>query len=109
MLLQKIDTETSNIIATRNSPETTYALIEFVDIESVEKAILTMHGEIVEGHCIHLTFGTSLGTTCVWIGDIHSSVTKKRLHLLCSQFGNVLYCEIDHTKQCALVFFQKVI
>lgn len=88
--------------------DTIYAQIEYIDIISVEKAILTMNGEIFEKNQILLTFAKSLATNSVWVGNVSESVTEKSLQLLFSRFGLVTCCVINPSHHSALVYFKEV-
>lgn len=106
--LQKVDIKQLSSINLTQSAMETFGLIEYVDIFSVEKAILTLDGENINGNIINLSFGMHSPTACIWIEGIHENVTEKYLQHYFIQFGFVMNIEIDRTRQRALVFFQKV-
>lgn len=87
----------------------TYAFVQYIDISSVVKALRTMDGEVTAGSRIHLGFGKSFATTCVWIDGVAESVSEKYLASHFNQFGSVTHCVIDRSREHALVFFQQVI
>ena len=58
-----------------------YALVQFVDIKSVLKAMRGMSSEMIAGQRVRLGFGLSVATKCVWCDGVGAEVTEKMLQV----------------------------
>lgn len=85
-----------------------YALVQFVDIRSVTKAIRATDGELIGGQRVRLTFGMSVATKCVWVDGVASDVTEKMLQLEFEQYGKIQDLIINRSRGHALVYFDQV-
>ena len=85
-----------------------YALVQFVDIRSVVKAIRAVDGELIAGLRVRLQFGLSVATKCVWCDGVGGDVTEKMLQLEFSQYGKIQDLIIDRSRGHALVYFDQV-
>jgi len=85
-----------------------YALVQFVDIRSVVKAIRAADGEILAGQKIRLDFGLSVATKCVWCDGVAGEVSEKLLQQQFSQYGKIQDLIIDRSRGQALVYFDQL-
>ena len=85
-----------------------YALVQFVDIRSVVKAIRAVDGELIASQRVRLAFGLSVATKCVWCDGVGPDVTEKMLQLEFSQYGKIQDLIIDRSRGHALVYFDQV-
>ena len=85
-----------------------YALVQFVDIRSVIKAIRTADGELIGGQRVRLDFGLSVATKCVWVDGVASEVSEKVLQLEFGQYGKIQDLIINRSRGHALVYFDQV-
>jgi len=85
-----------------------YALVQFVDIRSVVKAIRAVDGELIAGLRVRLQFGLSVATKCVWCDGVGGDVTEKMLQLEFSQYGKIQDLIIDRSRGHALVYFDQL-
>ena len=86
-----------------------YALVQFVDIRSVVKAIRAADGEFIAGQRVRLQFALSVATKCVWCGGVGGDVPEKMLQLEFGQYGKIKDLIIDRSRGHALVYFDQVI
>lgn len=85
-----------------------YALVQFVDIKSVLKAMRGMGGEMIAGQRVRLGFGLSVATKCVWCDGVGTEVTEKMLQVEFSQYGKIQDLIVDRSRGHALVYFDQV-
>ena len=85
-----------------------YALVQFVDIRSVIKAINSADGELIGGQRVSLRFGLSVATKCVWVDGVSPDVSEKMLQLEFSQYGKIQDLIINRSRGHALVYFDQV-
>lgn len=85
-----------------------YALVQFVDIKSVVRAIRTVDGELIAGQRVRLAFGPSVATKCVWCDGLGPDVTEKMIQQEFAQFGKIQDLIIDRSRGHALVYFDQL-
>ena len=86
-----------------------YALVQFIYIRSVIKAISSADGQLIGGQRVSLRFGLSVATKCVWVDGVSSDVSEKMLQLEFSQYGKIHNLIINRSRGHALVYFDQVI
>ena len=69
-----------------------YALVQFVDIKSVVKAMRGMSSEMIAGQRVRLGFGLSVATKCVWCDGVGAEVTEKMLQVHCIVTTQLVRC-----------------
>jgi RNA recognition motif-containing protein len=85
-----------------------YALVQFVDIKSVVRAMRGMGNQSIAGQRVNLGFGLSVATKCVWCDGVGAEVTEKMLQVEFGQYGKIQDLIIDRTRGHALVYFDQV-
>jgi len=85
-----------------------FALIEYFDTSSVVLAILKMNGVVVKGRHIHLDFGKSQPSNCVWISGFKQSRDDNFLLSYLADCGLIISYSIDQINKRALVYFKEV-
>ena len=72
-----------------------YALVQFVDIKSVLKAMRGMSSEMIAGQRVRLGFGLSVATKCVWCDGVGAEVTEKMLQVTSKvEMGSHWLCKL---------------
>ncbi len=96
-----------------------YAIVQFVDIVSVCKAIRSCTCKAVRG-CEGCTISTSAGvrlklafakaspTKCVWCEGVGDPIKEKDIHAEFGRYGKIQDIIIDRSKGQALVWFDQV-
>lgn len=95
-------------IKKQNPGITTYAFLQYVDIDGAMRAKQRMDREFIGRNRIKVGFGRGTPTNVLWLGNVAQNVTEGQLKRPFHPFGYVTRVVIDHQTWQALLSFDSV-
>ena len=82
--------------------------MQFVDIESVVRALEDVDKVRLRAQKVKLGFGKSQANNCIWLANLSESVTESFLRRQFGRFGKITQILIDRKKWRALIYFDNI-
>ena len=92
----------------KQSSSSSYAFVQFVDIESVVRALENGDSVRLRGQKLKLGFGKSQANNCIWLASLTDSVSESFLRRQFGRFGKITQILIDRKKWRALIYFDNI-